>query len=166
VQNDTTNNESPFQRDREHQSISTNSSALVEDETSYVREFGVTLIALVSIEPFSVSERDGGDDESSRILAGEDQQDYIPPSNSELVLHSRWPLIRNPYRDVGFLAAISTLVTCACVYYAYNASISSDPFVDILWGSSDTTIFTVNLLTQLSILFLTELTQAVCKSLR
>jgi hypothetical protein len=132
------------------------STAPAEDEISRLdsEPFGITIITLLSIEPVSVSE------------ATEDEENYTAPSKAELILYSRWPLTRKPCRDVGILAAVATFVTCTSIYYAYNASISPDPFVHILWDSSDITISTVNALTQLSIILLTELTQAVCESLR
>lgn len=53
-----------------------------------------------------------------------------------------------------------------CIFYAYNASIALDPFLTLLWSSSDTTIFTINLLAQISTILLTELTNRVCEDLR
>jgi hypothetical protein len=133
-----------------------------KSEMPHFQNFGFTFMEVISIashNPGTGTE----ESESSAILAAEEEQDYPPPSISELVLRSRWPLIRKR-NQLLLITVLTTLITCTCVYYAYNASITSEPLVDLLWTSSDTTIVTVNVLAQLSILFLTELTVQVCEN--
>jgi len=134
-----------------------------ESEIQRFQNFGVTLMEVLSIASHYPSADQESD--SLAILAAEEEQDSPPPSTSELILRSRWPLTRKRHQLL-LLTVVTALITCMCIFYAYNASISSEPLVHLLWNSSDTTIFTVNVFTQLSIVFLTELIMQVCENLR
>lgn len=146
-------------------SIPTNATS-TNDLEIHKNCFAIATTTLVSIEPSNLNnELPLVDSRVLAILAGEEEREHIYSPKPELILQSRWNSTRAFYYS-GFLVALSTAVTSWSVFYAYNASISSSPFVLLLWNSSDTPIFTINLLTQISTLLLTELTYEVCEILR
>jgi hypothetical protein len=61
---------------------------------------------------------------------------------------------------------VSTAVTCYSIYYTFNTSLSSDPFLHLLGYSPDTTVFTLNLLAQISTIWLSEFTNTICEDVR
>jgi len=81
------------------------------------------------------------------------------------VLYSPEPFRRNYFYLIA-LSVITTVTTCYTVYYAYNATLAPNPNLTLLWPSPDTTIFTVNLLAQITVILLTELTNVACNHYR
>ena len=61
---------------------------------------------------------------------------------------------------------LGTRFYCLKLANPYNSSIASTPFLRLLWGSSDWTVFTINVLTQTSVLLLLALTNVVSNNLR
>jgi len=55
------------------------------------------------------------------------------------------------------LMALSVTVTSFTVYYSWNASFTSDPSSTFLWNQPDNTIFSINLLSYLSTVLVTNL---------
>ena len=112
---------------------------------------------------------DDGETDLAMVAAEREQTTYPNPTAPAeppiYTLHSQQPLGRR-YQYICSLAVISTAVTCYSVYYAFNASLSSYPFLPFLWYSPDITIFTLNLLAQTSNILLSELTNTVCDHLR
>jgi hypothetical protein len=92
--------------------------------------------------------------------------DYPLPTEPEVVLHSRSRHTRRHYRHLSVLAALSCVTNGVAIYYAYNASIATNPFVPLLWGSSNWTMATINALTQLSTLLLAMFMNAVSNNVR
>jgi hypothetical protein len=68
----------------------------------------------------------------------------------DYVFYTREPLRRSSYYLAG-LSSITMIMTCYSIFYAYNASIAANPFVDF-----DNTIFTVNLLAQITTILLLD----------
>ena len=73
-------------------------------------------------------------------------------------------MTNTPNLSVLLLAVGSILLTCFAIYYGWNASLSSD--VRFLWDRPDYTIFTVNLLSYVATLLLTNLITSTCDQLR
>ena len=139
-----------------------------EDDTEK-QSFGITWMTVLSVEASSTPPQAHTEDLSAgAILTAEDQRahesEWTSPK-SWMILQSRWPLIRRFYYT-GVLTTISIVVTSWTIYYAYNASVTSDPFVSLLWVSSNSTIFTINLMAQITLMFLTELVQIVSECFR
>ena len=103
------------------------------------------------------------------VVAEEEQADYPTPGAPldppKYTLYSLQPLGRRYLYTCG-LAIVSTAVTSYSVYYTFNASLSSDPLLHLLWYSPNTTVFTLNLLAQLSTILLVEFTNTICEDLR
>ena len=117
---------------------------------------------LVSLQPaFDSNETES---RASSILELE-ISNYDPPPKPELILYSRRPYTRRN-RYIISLTIFSTILICMTTYYVYNSSIASNPFLPLLWGPSDLTIFTINVLTQTSVLLPLALTNAVSDNLR
>jgi hypothetical protein len=57
-----------------------------------------------------------------------------------------------------FLLIVTSAITIYTVYFVYNASISSNSNTDRLPPSSDSAIFQISILTQITVILLTELT--------
>jgi len=89
----------------------------------------------------------------------------VPLDPPKYTLYSLQPLGRR-YLHSCSLAIVSTAVTCYSVYYTFNASLSSDPLLHLLWYSPNATTATLNLLTQMSTILLSELTNTICEDLR
>ena len=64
------------------------------------------------------------------------------------------------------LAALSVTVNVSTVIYAWNASLSSSPLRRIMWNDPQKTIFTINLLSQVTVLLLSALSITACDNMR
>ena len=102
---------------------------------------------------------------ASSTLNAEEMSNYAPPPKFDLILYSRRPHTRGN-RYIISLTVLSTMMICMSTYYAYNSSIAPNPFLRLLWGSSDWTVLTINVLMQASVILLFSLTNAVSDNLR
>lgn len=83
--------------------------------------------------------------------------DIAPKAISELTLTARLSL----FPDLG-IWAVAVLLTAFAVYYSWNASLSSTPSTILLWNTPDNTVFTIGLLSYLSMLFVNYLITSTC----
>lgn len=87
------------------------------------------------------------------------------PKVKELVINPKFPAKRE-YKFAITLAFVTLGILVFTDLYAYNASISLNPFMNLIPKSSDNTTFIILFLVQASILCLTELVNVTLQHLR
>jgi hypothetical protein len=83
---------------------------------------------------------------------------------SALTLTSQWTSL--PNFPVWILLGLSMLITSITVYYCWNASLASSPSARFLWNQPETTVFTINLLSYISTVLVSNLVSYTGDQLR
>jgi hypothetical protein len=89
------------------------------------------------------------------------RDDHIPLGNGTTI-----PPKRVQYRSQIFLALVSFLLSAFAFYYAYEALINPRPLLGKLIFSPSTTVFVINVLSQLVAFFLARVFASVFEALR
>ena len=86
------------------------------------------------------------------------------PPVPEIALTSDFTLL--PNFSAWSLIAVSTTVTVFTFYYGWNASFSSTPSAKFLWNQPNNTVFTLNLLSYIATVLVSNLINIICDQLR
>ena len=101
--------------------------------------------------------------ESTRRLSHFHISQRGSPNSSQIILKNNLPFARN--QSAWFMGLVSVLVTASTFGFAWNSSAPHAQF-RLIWENPQYTIFTINLLSHVTVLFLESLVSVACDNLR